>query len=144
MKFSFGIIFSIFLFGAGKSILFNKKTIPRVITKTKANLITKLIIFVLELVFDKLHIVLVNFKLRHICVFSIKKLMKSKENIVFLGMMGSGKSSIGSLVAKKAKIKVYRLDREIEKELDMNIKEIFETKGEKFFSNLEEDFPKQI
>ena len=30
--------------------------------------------------------------------------MKSKENLVFLGMMGSGKSSIGSLVAKKLKL----------------------------------------
>ena len=27
--------------------------------------------------------------------------MKSKENLVFLGMMGSGKSSIGSIVSKK-------------------------------------------
>ena len=31
--------------------------------------------------------------------------MKSKENLVFLGMMGSGKSpSIGNLLAKKLKI----------------------------------------
>jgi shikimate kinase len=30
--------------------------------------------------------------------------MESKENLVFLGMMGSGKSSIGSLIAKKLKI----------------------------------------
>ena len=31
--------------------------------------------------------------------------MNSKENLVFLGMMGSGKSSIGSLVSKKLNIK---------------------------------------
>ena len=30
--------------------------------------------------------------------------MKLKKNLVFLGMMGSGKSSIGSLVAKKFKL----------------------------------------
>ena len=30
--------------------------------------------------------------------------MKSKENIVFLGMMGSGKSSIGNLISKKLKL----------------------------------------
>ena len=30
--------------------------------------------------------------------------MDSKENLVFLGMMGSGKSSIGSLVSKKLNI----------------------------------------
>ena len=62
-----------------------------------------------------MHIVLVNFKIRHICVFSIKKLMKSKENLVFLGMMGSGKSSIGSLVAKKLDLDFIDIDREIEK-----------------------------
>ena len=35
--------------------------------------------------------------------------MKSKENLVFLGMMGSGKTSIGSLVAKKLKLEGYNV-----------------------------------
>jgi len=35
--------------------------------------------------------------------------MKLKENLVFLGMMGSGKSSIGSLVAKKLKLLGYTI-----------------------------------
>ncbi len=43
--------------------------------------------------------------------------MESKENLVFLGMMGSGKSSIGSLIAKKLNIKFIDVDKEIEKEL---------------------------
>ena len=34
--------------------------------------------------------------------------MKSKENLVFLGMMGTGKSAIGSLVAKKLKLNFIR------------------------------------
>ena len=70
--------------------------------------------------------------------------MKSKENIVFLGMMGSGKSSIGSLVSKKLKLNFFDLDREIENELDMNISKIFETRGEKFFRNLEEEIALKI
>ena len=41
--------------------------------------------------------------------------MKSKENLVFLGMMGSGKSSIGSLLAKKLKLNFIDVDKEIEK-----------------------------
>jgi len=85
-----------------------------------------------------LHITLVNFKLRHICVFSIKKLMKSKENLVFLGMMGSGKSSIGLLIAKKLKVDFIDVDKEIEKELGISIKKIFETKGESYFRKIEE------
>ena len=51
--------------------------------------------------------------------------MKSKENLVFLGIMGSGKSSIGSLIAKKLKIKFIDVDKEIEKELNSSISKIF-------------------
>ena len=64
--------------------------------------------------------------------------MKSKENIVFLGMMGSGKSSIGSLVSKRLKLNFFDIDRQIEKELGMKISKIFEIKGEKFFREFEE------
>ena len=48
--------------------------------------------------------------------------MKSKKNLVFLGMMGSGKSIIGSLVAKKLKLKFVDIDREIEKKFKTTIK----------------------
>jgi shikimate kinase len=43
--------------------------------------------------------------------------MNSKENLVFLGMMGSGKSSIGSLVSKKLNINFIDVDIEIEKKI---------------------------
>ena len=64
--------------------------------------------------------------------------MKSKENLVFLGMMGSGKSSIGSLVAKKLKLNFIDVDKEIENELGLSISKIFETKGEDYFRRFEE------
>jgi shikimate kinase len=64
--------------------------------------------------------------------------MKSKENIVFLGMMGSGKTSIGFLISKKLKLEFFDIDQIIEKELNMKISKIFETKGEKFFREIEE------
>ena len=64
--------------------------------------------------------------------------MKSKENLVFLGMMGSGKSSIGSLVAKRLKLNFIDIDLEIEKFSKMSIKEIFKIEGEKYFRDLEE------
>ena len=64
--------------------------------------------------------------------------MKSKENLVFLGMMGSGKSSIGSLVAKKLKVEFIDVDKEIEKELGISISKMFETKGEDYFRKYEE------
>ncbi len=64
--------------------------------------------------------------------------MKSKENLVFLGMMGSGKSSIGLLVAKKLKLNFIDIDNEIEKKLGKTIGKIFEKEGEDFFRKVEE------
>ena len=64
--------------------------------------------------------------------------MKSKENLVFLGMMGSGKSSIGSIISKKLNIDFIDIDDEIEKNLGMTISKIFEIKGERYFRKIEE------
>tara|TARA_B100000035_G_C20737994_1_gene438462 strand:+ start:44 stop:556 length:513 start_codon:yes stop_codon:yes gene_type:complete len=64
--------------------------------------------------------------------------MISKENLVFLGMMGSGKSSIGLLISKKLNLNFVDIDDEIEKEIGMKISKIFENKGEKYFREIEE------
>ena len=64
--------------------------------------------------------------------------MKSKKNLVFLGMMGSGKSSIGSLIAKKLQLNFIDIDNVIENELGLSIKKIFEIKGENYFRKFEE------
>ncbi len=64
--------------------------------------------------------------------------MESKGNIVFLGMMGSGKTSVGLLTSKKLNLRFYDIDQIIEKELKMSISDIFEKKGEKFFRDFEE------
>ena len=70
--------------------------------------------------------------------------MKSKENLVFLGMMGSGKSSIGSLTAKKLQIKFIDVDKVIEGELGLSISKIFEIKGENYFRKFEEKITLKI
>ena len=64
--------------------------------------------------------------------------MKSKKNLVFLGMMGSGKTSIGFLIAKKLKLDFIDIDKEIEKKLGLSISKIFEVKGEDYFRKFEE------
>ena len=64
--------------------------------------------------------------------------MHSKKNLVFLGMMGSGKSSIGFLVSKKLNLKFIDIDNLIEDEIGIKISDIFKQKGEDFFRNLEE------
>tara|TARA_B100001115_G_scaffold176283_1_gene163356 strand:- start:661 stop:1173 length:513 start_codon:yes stop_codon:yes gene_type:complete len=65
--------------------------------------------------------------------------MKSKGNIVFLGMMGSGKTSIGKLISRKLKLDFFDIDELIEKNLKMNISKIFYNKGEKFFRDYEKE-----
>lgn len=70
--------------------------------------------------------------------------MNFKKNLVFLGMMGSGKSSIGYLVSKKLNLKFIDIDNIIEKQTAMKIIDIFEKKGEKFFRSLEEKITLKI
>ena len=64
--------------------------------------------------------------------------MNSKKNLVFLGMMGSGKSSIGYLISKKLNLIFVDVDNLIEEESQISISEIFKTKGEGYFRNLEQ------
>ena len=51
--------------------------------------------------------------------------MNSNKNLVFLGMMGSGKSSIGSLVSKKLGLPFIDVDSMIIESTGMSISEIF-------------------
>jgi shikimate kinase len=64
--------------------------------------------------------------------------MYSNKNLIFLGMMGSGKSSIGDLVSKKLNLPFIDIDNLIVKNVGMSISEIFNKKGEYYFRNLEE------
>jgi shikimate kinase len=64
--------------------------------------------------------------------------MNSNKNLVFLGMMGSGKSSIGFLVSKKLNLPFLDIDNLIVENTGMSIAEIFEKKSEDYFRNQEE------
>ena len=64
--------------------------------------------------------------------------MNSNKNLVFLGMMGSGKSSIGTLVSKKLNLPFIDIDNLIVESAGMSVSAIFEKKGENYFRKLEE------
>ena len=79
-------------------------------------------------------------KLRHNCEKSnLKSLVLVKKNLVLLGMMGVGKSTLGKIVAKKQGLKFVDTDFNIEKKSSMKISEIFKKKGEEFFRLHEEE-----
>ena len=61
-----------------------------------------------------------------------------KKNLVLLGMMAVGKSTLGKIVAKKQDLIFIDTDLNIEKKCAMKIFEIFKNKGEKFFRTIEE------
>tara|TARA_B110000438_G_scaffold266942_1_gene281371 strand:+ start:109 stop:630 length:522 start_codon:yes stop_codon:yes gene_type:complete len=61
-----------------------------------------------------------------------------KKNLILLGMMGVGKTTIGKIVAKKQGLEFVDTDKNIEKKCSMKISEIFMKKGEKFFRIKEE------
>ena len=64
--------------------------------------------------------------------------MKSKKNIVLIGMMGSGKSSIGKILSKKLNISFIDIDRKIEEVESLSISDIFKKNGENYFRKIEE------
>ena len=59
-------------------------------------------------------------------------------------MPGSGKSSVGKLMAKKLNKNYFDLDKEIEKDLNLNINTIFENFGESFFRKKEYEILNKI
>ena len=61
-----------------------------------------------------------------------------RKNLVLLGMMGVGKSTLGKIVAQKLNLEFIDTDAKIEEKCLMKIPTIFKKKGEKFF-RLEEE-----
>jgi len=57
--------------------------------------------------------------------------------IILIGPMGSGKSSIGKILARKMDFKFIDTDKLIETQEGIKIKEIFNSKGESYFRDLE-------
>jgi shikimate kinase len=64
--------------------------------------------------------------------------------IYLIGYMGSGKSSVGELLAAKLKLSFIDFDRYIEKETGKTVAEIFDTEGEDKFREMEHEYLKKL
>ena len=65
---------------------------------------------------------------------------KLNSNIYLIGMMGSGKSTIGRMLAEKLNKNFIDTDDKIEEFTGLKIPEIFEAFGEKRFREMEESY----
>lgn len=59
------------------------------------------------------------------------------NNVILIGFMGTGKTSLGKLLANKLGRAFIDLDQKIEHDAEMTIPQIFETRGEEYFRELE-------
>ena len=58
-------------------------------------------------------------------------------NIVLIGFMGSGKSTVSDYLSTMFDMRLIEMDQEISEREEMSIPDIFETYGEEYFRNLE-------
>jgi shikimate kinase len=68
-----------------------------------------------------------------------------KGDVIYLaGFMGAGKSTIGPILANTLGWDFYDLDKVIEKNEGIKVREIFETKGEHYFRKVERELLQKI
>lgn len=67
-----------------------------------------------------------------------------KKPVVLVGMMGSGKSTVGKRLAYKLNLQFYDSDKMIEEREGLSVVDIFYYKGEDYFRNLETQIIKEI
>jgi shikimate kinase len=71
-------------------------------------------------------------------------MMQNRGNVFLIGFMGSGKSTIGRLLAQELGWDFVDLDEMIERREAMTIERIFETRGEAYFRGIEITLLKEI
>jgi len=70
--------------------------------------------------------------------------LKPKENISLIGFMGSGKTTIGKLLAERTGYLFIDLDRIIELSESKTVNEIFTCSGEEYFREIESKIIKKV
>lgn len=70
--------------------------------------------------------------------------MAKTENIVFAGFMGTGKTTVGRLLAKSMGLRFFDADELIKNKAAMPIVDIFSLKGEPYFRRLEKEVIKEV
>jgi shikimate kinase len=70
--------------------------------------------------------------------------MEKKKNIVLIGFMGTGKTTVGKILAKKLGMNFVDVDELIEKTAGLKISAVFARFGEAYFRDIETEIIKSI
>ena len=73
-----------------------------------------------------------------------REIKREKENIVLIGMPGSGKSTVGRILAERLSRRLVDTDEIIKERIGMEIKEFFALHGEDSFREIESEVIKEI
>ncbi len=68
-----------------------------------------------------------------------RELLRTKKNIVLIGMPGSGKTTVGKILSEELEIPLFDSDELIIKKNEREISDIFAKEGEPFFRKIESE-----
>lgn len=71
-------------------------------------------------------------------------ILNQQKNIVLIGMPGSGKSTVGKILAQKLNREFIDTDEEIVKKDGLSVTEIFKQSGEDYFRQIETEVTKDV
>ncbi|HLD76998.1 MAG TPA: shikimate kinase [Rickettsiales bacterium] len=81
--------------------------------------------------------IIINFKISRVNLEIARYMAKNKKIITIIGLMGVGKTTLGSKLAHKLGYYFVDSDREIEDSEKKSINDIFKKNGEQYFRDLE-------
>ncbi len=67
-----------------------------------------------------------------------------RSNIVLIGFMGTGKTTVARRIAEKTGYDIREMDELIEKDMGMSVARIFQERGEPYFRDLESDMAQRV
>ena len=70
--------------------------------------------------------------------------MNSLQNLILIGFMGTGKSTVACQLSKQLNLPFFEMDEMIVQEQGMEISNIFKEKGENYFRDLETELLKNL
>ncbi|NLG93640.1 MAG: shikimate dehydrogenase [Clostridiales bacterium] len=79
-----------------------------------------------------------------LCADAVFEMKKTFGNLVLCGFMGSGKTTVGNLLAQKCGRTFVDMDQYIEQKQGVRISELFASKGEAAFRKLEREAAKEL